>query len=106
MTSTTMQPCNHEILFKNYLLNRKQFVSIENFNSKLLSILISVPQGSILGPLLFLIYINDLPLHSNLLSYLFADDTALSNSSSNLDELFTTANTNTRTERLMTERLT
>jgi len=101
--------CNHDILFKklinlgitgtsllwfkNYLLNRKQFVTIENFNSTLLSILIGVPQGSILGPLLFLIYINDLPLHSNLLSYLFADDTALSNSSSNLDELFTTANT-------------
>jgi len=100
---------NHEILFKkltnlgitgtsllwfkNYLLNRKQFVSIENFNSTLLSILIGVPQGSILGPLLFLIYINDLPLHSNLLSYLFADDTALSNSASNLDELFATANT-------------
>ncbi len=101
--------CNHDILFKklinlgitgtsllwfkNYLLNRKQFVTIENFNSTLLSILIGVPQGSILGPLLFLIYINDLPLHSNLLSYLFADDTALSNSSSNLDELFITANT-------------
>jgi len=101
--------CNHSILlkklsnlgitgnslkwFSNYLLNRKQFVSIENFESTLLSILTGVPQGSILGPLLFLIYINDLPLHSKLLSYLFADDTALSNSSNSLDELFTTANT-------------
>ncbi len=101
--------CNHSILltkleklgitgmsltwFKNYLCNRKQFVSLEKFESSLLSILTGVPQGSILGPLLFLIYINDLPLHTNLLSFLFADDTALANSSDSYDELFTFANT-------------
>jgi hypothetical protein len=78
--------------FKNYLTNRKQFVSLENFNSTLLSILVGVPQGSILGPLLFLIYINDLPLHSSLLSFLFADDTSLANSSDDLDTLFTHTN--------------
>ena len=100
--------CNHSILlsklsklgvngnsllwFKNYLSNRLQFVSINGFESSLLSILTGVPQGSILGPLLFLIYINDLPLYSNLISNLFADDTALLYSSDSLDDLFTTAN--------------
>jgi hypothetical protein len=78
--------------FKNYLTNRQQFVTLDNFNSALLSILVGVPQGSILGPLLFLIYINDLPLHSDLSSFLFADDTALAYSSDNLDTLFTHIN--------------
>ena len=61
--------------FRNYLSNRNQFVSINGTNSGLLPIKCGVPQGSILGPLLFLIYINDLPSSTNATTILFADDT-------------------------------
>ncbi len=54
--------------------DRKQFVTIDNNLSDLLNIILGVPQGSILGPLLFLVHINDLPECSKLLSLLFADD--------------------------------
>jgi Reverse transcriptase (RNA-dependent DNA polymerase) len=79
--------------FKSYLTSRLQFVSIENYSSELLEILIGVPQGSVLGPLLFLLYINDLPNCSKFLSLLFADDTALALDEDNVERLITNVNT-------------
>ena len=61
--------------FKNYLTNRKQFVFINGVKSEEKTLHCGVPQGSVLGPLLFLLYINDLPKATNFFSLLFADDT-------------------------------
>ena len=64
--------------FSSYLHNRKQFVTINGFKSTLNSINYGVPQGSVLGPLLFLIYINDLSFSvKNSTVHHFADDTNL-----------------------------
>ena len=74
--------------FSSYLTNRSQTVIYNEQESEMKETLCGVPQGSILGPLLFLLYINDLPSVSNLfMPILFADDTNLFCNGPNLDEL-------------------
>jgi len=101
--------CNHDILlsklerygvrgteltwFSSYLKNRQQYVEIGGERSQLGEVKMGVPQGSILGPLLFLIYINDLPDSSKLVSLLFADDTTLLYSHDDLQTLTQIINT-------------
>ncbi len=64
--------------FKSYLHHRKQFVSYNSHESDMKNIICGVPQGSILGPLLFIIYVNDIISTSNVLEFiLFADDTTI-----------------------------
>ena len=82
-------------LIKSYLDNRLQFTSVDGTTSNLTPITCGVPQGSTLGPLLFLLYINDLPLASNLNTKLFADDTATN----------TTINTLTSTTNIELEKI-
>ena len=74
--------------FKSYLKNRKQFVSINGLNSGEKFVAYGVPQGSVLGPLLFLIYINDLHKALNHCTALhFADDTVLIHENKSLKQM-------------------
>ena len=77
----------------NYLQNRKQYVFYNNTKSDYKSISCGVPQGSILGPLLFLLYINDITNVSNkLFLLLFADDSNAFITGKNVDQLIDTMN--------------
>ena len=70
--------------FKSYLTNRQQCVCINDSASKTLPVLSGVPQGSVLGPILFLIYVNDLPATvTNTKLLLFADDAKIYKSIAN-----------------------
>ena len=80
--------------FESYLLGRYQCVEVSGTRSEFLSISCGVPQGSILGPLLFLIYINDMKISINCKLSLYADDSAL---------LFSHSNYSTIAERLSSE---
>jgi len=78
--------CAHKII-ESYLSFRSQFVSVHNHNSSLKLINIGVPQGSILGLLLFLIYVNDIPNTTLSRPCLFTDDTYLIVNSTSLSTL-------------------
>jgi len=106
--SKAFDTINHEILltklqhygirginndwFRNYLSNRTQYTEIDACKSSEKYISHGVPQGSILGPILFLVYINDIS-HSTTLKLLsYADDTAVYTSSKDLKQLFARLN--------------
>ena len=74
--------------FKSYLSNRKQYVSINGYDSNLADVKFGVPQGSVLGPLLFLVYINDLNQALKFCKvHHFADDTNLIHFSKSVNRL-------------------
>ena len=74
-------------LFRSYLSNRQQCVSVDARTSSLSTLMYGIPQGSVLGPILFSLYISDLPLCIKALCELFADDTSLHDHQTDLNTL-------------------
>ena len=73
---------------KSYLANRKQCVSLNNKHSSIVEMEYGAPQGSILGPLMFIIYINDIPNICEMAKFiLYADDANIIISGRNLAEI-------------------
>ena len=79
--------------FESYLSNRRQYVEYNGIKSNLCELICGVPQGSVLGPVLFVLYINDIVNAPKTLKLiLFADDTNLFISDANIDRLIATIN--------------
>ena len=93
---------NSSNLIQSYLWNRKQYVEIGGTGSNMRAITTGVPQGSILGPLLFILYINDINSASDLFDFtLYADDTTLTYSPTfTLDATHTSAVINTELSKI------
>ena len=72
-------------LMRDYFSNRQQLIKLRDSLSDISEIVLGVPQGSVLGPLLFIIFINDLPFYLDSLSILFADDTTIISDGNDLD---------------------
>ena len=79
--------------FKSYFTGRQQYTNIELHDSTLRHVEKGIAQGSIIGPLMFLIYINDIVKSSSLLNFtLYADDTSVHLASSDVNSLICTVN--------------
>ena len=79
--------------FASYLSNRKQYVSYQNTKSSYENVICGVPQGSNLGPILFILYMNDICFTSSPLKIIsFADDTTVFYSNDDISVLYDTVN--------------
>ena len=86
-------------LFQSYLTQSFQYVCVNDSTSNKLELTCGVRQGSILGPTLFLLYVKDLPKISDFSVRLFADDTVLTMSDRDLQNLNKTVNTEVKKNR-------
>ena len=80
--------------FRSYLSNRYQTVIINGVSSEMCNVTCGVPQGSILGPLLFLCYMNDMPNSVNISLFQYADDSAILASGTDINIIIETLNYN------------